>query len=83
MHSRTKMGLGQKYGGKNRGKHGKAPKKRQKKVEYREIVMKNDAFEKFYNQNGVIPEDEREEFFAALKKPLPLSFRVTGNLLPL
>jgi len=72
------MGLGQKYGGRNRGKHGKAKKERQKKVDYKEIIMENAGFEKYYSQNGVIPEDEREQFFEALRKPLPLSFRVTG-----
>jgi len=74
------MGLGQKYGGRNRGKHGKARKERQpKKTEYKDIIMENEAFEKYYNGNGVIPEDEREEFFSAMRRPLPLSFRVTGS----
>ena len=34
------MGLGQKYGGKNRGKHGKTRKERQpKNKDYKDIVM--------------------------------------------
>jgi len=72
------MGLGQKFGGKNRGKHGKAKKERQKKVDYKEIIMENTSLEKYYTGNGVIPESEREDFFSAMRKPLPLSFRVTG-----
>jgi hypothetical protein len=73
------MGLGQKYGGKNRGKHGKTRKERQpKNKDYKDIVMENAAFEKYYSGNGVIPKEEEKQFFEAMRQPLPLSFRVTG-----
>jgi len=73
------MGLGQKYGGRNRGKHGKAKKERlPKKDAYKDIVMENDGYVKYYSGNGVMAKEEHDAFFAAMRRPLPLSFRVTG-----
>lgn len=73
------MGLGQKYGGRNRGKHGKAKKERlPKKDAYKDIVMENEGYVKYYSGNGVMAKEEHDAFFAAMRRPLPLSFRVTG-----
>ena len=73
------MGLGQKYGGRNRGKHGKAKKERlPKHNDYKDIVMENEGYVKYYSGNGVMAKEEHEAFFAAMRRPLPLSFRVTG-----
>ena len=44
------MGLGQKFGGKNRGKHGKEKKKRQPAQDYGDIEMKNESFEEYYKE---------------------------------
>lgn len=41
--------------------------------------MNNVHFEEYYSKNGCVPKDEQAEFFDALRKPLPLSFRVTGS----
>jgi len=77
------MGAGQKFGGRNRGKHGKGKEggKRRERTnkDYQEIVMNNVHFEEYYSKNGCVPKDELVEFFDALRKPLPLSFRVTGS----
>lgn len=76
------MGTGQKFGGRNRGKHGKGKEgKRRERTnkDYKEIVMNNAHFEEYYSKNGTVPKDEQVEFFDALRKPLPLSFRVTGS----
>lgn len=72
------MGLGQKFGGKNRGKHGKEKKKRQPAQDYGEIEKKNASLEEYYKGNGVMELSEHDDFFAAMRRPLPMSFRVTG-----
>ena len=50
------MGLGQKFGGKNRGKHGKERKKRAPAQDYGDIEMKNESFEAYYKGVGVMDE---------------------------
>lgn len=62
------MGLGQKFGGKNRGKHGKAKKERQPRhASYKEIEMKNEHLEAYYKGIGVMRTDEHDDFFAAMR----------------
>ena len=62
------MGLGQKFGGKNRGKHGKAKKERQpRNASYKDIEMKNEHLETYYKGIGVMRTDEHDDFFAAMR----------------
>lgn len=39
----------------------------------------NEAFELYYKEQGICPEDEWEEFFNTLVKPLPIVFRINGS----
>lgn len=33
----------------------------------------------YYKNQGIVPEGEWEDFLAALRKPLPITFRITGK----
>ncbi|KAF2091760.1 S-adenosyl-L-methionine-dependent methyltransferase [Saccharata proteae CBS 121410] len=46
---------------------------------YAEVDKNNANFEKYYNELGVVPEEEREQFWTALRKELPNSFRFAGS----
>ncbi|KAK8232591.1 S-adenosyl-L-methionine-dependent methyltransferase [Phyllosticta capitalensis] len=47
--------------------------------DWKDIEKKNEHFEKYYNELNIVPEEEREIFWSALKKELPNSFRFTGS----
>lgn len=44
-----------------------------------DIPKTNEKFERFYNEQGFIPEEEREVFWEYLRRDLPNSFRFTGS----
>lgn len=46
--------------------------------QYEDIVKENALFERFYKSMNLVPDDEWDAFLAALKEPLPVTFRVTG-----
>jgi multisite-specific tRNA:(cytosine-C5)-methyltransferase len=49
-------------------------------VSYEEVKKSNELFERFYNELNIVPEgDERKEFWAAMRRELPNSFRFTGS----
>lgn len=41
--------------------------------------MTNEAFEEYYKTQGIVPEGQWDEFIDILKKPLPITFRITGS----
>ncbi|CAH8436983.1 unnamed protein product [Schistosoma turkestanicum] len=41
-------------------------------------MKQNELFEKYYKNQGIVPENEWESFISYLKKDLPITFRVTG-----
>ena len=41
--------------------------------------LESEAFESYYKESGVVPEGEWDQFIAALKQPLGVSFRITGH----
>lgn len=41
--------------------------------------MKNERFEKYYQEQGIIPEEEWEGFMDSMRGPLPTTFRVAGS----
>jgi multisite-specific tRNA:(cytosine-C5)-methyltransferase len=47
--------------------------------DYKEVVKENTLFEKYYNELNVVPEGERSEFWTALRRELPNSFRFAGS----
>ncbi|CAF0917297.1 unnamed protein product [Adineta ricciae] len=46
--------------------------------QYEDIVKENALLEKYYKTMNLVPDDEWDAFLAALKEPLPVTFRVTG-----
>ena len=53
-------------------------KSKDKYATYDIIVKENASFEKYYKQLGLIEENEFESFLETLKKPLPITFRITS-----
>jgi multisite-specific tRNA:(cytosine-C5)-methyltransferase len=48
-------------------------------VSFDKVPKANEKFEKYYNGLLELPEEERTEFWAALKRELPNSFRFAGS----
>ncbi|KAK7208016.1 S-adenosyl-L-methionine-dependent methyltransferase [Myxozyma melibiosi] len=46
---------------------------------YKEIAKENERFVEYYKGQGIVPEEEWDEFFTACKAPLPVTFRITGT----
>ncbi|OAG40148.1 hypothetical protein AYO21_05626 [Fonsecaea monophora] len=44
-----------------------------------DIRRNNDKFEQYYNQLGIVAEEERDDFWSAMRRDLPNSFRFTGS----
>jgi len=45
---------------------------------YETVMKKSERYEAFYRTQKLIPDDEFEEFMEILKRPLPITFRITG-----
>lgn len=45
---------------------------------YADIVKENKLFEHYYQELGLVPEGEFEEFMNAMREPLPATIRITG-----
>ncbi|KAM5482002.1 tRNA (cytosine-5-)-methyltransferase ncl1 [Microsporum audouinii] len=43
------------------------------------LVRENKNYEKYYNSLQIVPEEEKQEFWDALRRDLPNSFRFTGS----
>ncbi|PLB34157.1 tRNA (cytosine-C5-)-methyltransferase [Aspergillus candidus] len=64
---------GGKKGGRGGGRGG------QQRTNWRDQPKINEKFENYYNNQDFIPDEEKEEFWAALRRDLPNSFRFTGS----
>ncbi|KAI9190436.1 tRNA (cytosine-5-)-methyltransferase ncl1 [Blastocladiella emersonii ATCC 22665] len=74
------MARGGKRGGRGGGRGGKGGAKQERKPSpYENIVMENANFEKYYQEQKVIPEAEWDAFMTAMRSPLPVTFRFTGS----
>ncbi|KAF2458680.1 hypothetical protein BDY21DRAFT_283543 [Lineolata rhizophorae] len=49
------------------------------RTDYSAIDKHNERYESYYNELGIIEDSERGEFWAALRRELPISFRFTGS----
>ena len=49
------------------------------RTDYSEVPKANGLLEKYYNELGIVEEREKDEFWSALKRDLPNSFRFTGS----
>lgn len=65
--------------GKGRGGGGGGRDNRDNRVSYDKIEKTNEKFERYYNSLIDMPEEERADFWAALKRELPNSFRFAGS----
>lgn len=52
---------------------------RAQRQNWADLPRTNAKFEQFYNEQGFIPEEEKEDFWNALRRDLPNSFRFTGS----
>ncbi|EAU39263.1 hypothetical protein ATEG_00617 [Aspergillus terreus NIH2624] len=68
--------MGKRGGRKGGGGRGGGRAQRQN---WADLPRTNAKFEQFYNEQGFIPEEEKEEFWNALRRDLPNSFRFTGS----
>ncbi|KAL2889594.1 Multisite-specific tRNA (cytosine-C(5))-methyltransferase [Ceratocystis lukuohia] len=68
-------------GGRNNGNEREASSANNadRRVSYPQIVKENEKLEKYYNDMLQMPEDERKEFWEALRRELPNSFRFCGS----
>ncbi|KAL8758707.1 MAG: hypothetical protein Q9199_001284 [Rusavskia elegans] len=75
--------MGRRGGGKRGGdrwRGGKGPRtQRPQRADYEEPIKTNARFEEYYNQLGIFEDVEKEEFWTALRRELPNSFRFTGS----
>ncbi|MCJ1290079.1 hypothetical protein MMC34_001614 [Xylographa carneopallida] len=62
-----------------RGRGGGGGGQRPERADYSEVPKQNELYEKYYNELGIVPSEERSDFWAALKRELPNSFRFTGS----
>ncbi|KAJ5082316.1 tRNA (C5-cytosine) methyltransferase NCL1 [Penicillium argentinense] len=46
---------------------------------WQDIPRTNEKLERYYNELAIVPESEKEEFWAAIRRDLPNSFRFTGS----
>ena len=53
-------------------------KAKDKYATYDVIVKENALFEKYYKQLGLIEDGQFDYFLETLKKPLPITFRITS-----
>ncbi|KAK5048518.1 hypothetical protein LTR84_005608 [Exophiala bonariae] len=73
---------GGKRGGRGRGGGGGGAGHRPRpdnRVNKGDIPRENEKFETYYNQLGIVKEEEKEAFWAAMRRDLPNSFRFTGS----
>lgn len=63
-------------GGRGGGRDGGSERDRQP---WASVGQENELLERLYNDSGIIPEDEKEDFWKAMRRDLPNSFRFTGS----
>ncbi|KAJ5167176.1 Multisite-specific tRNA:(cytosine-C(5))-methyltransferase [Penicillium canariense] len=70
-----------KRGGKkfNRGGRGGGGGRSERSTNWQDISRTNERLQSYYNEPEFIPEEEREQFWAAMQRDLPNSFRFTGS----
>ncbi|RMZ77296.1 hypothetical protein DV737_g4458, partial [Chaetothyriales sp. CBS 132003] len=66
-------------GGASRGGGGDRGPRRDNRTDKASIVRRNDKFEHYYNSLAVVANADREDFWAAMQRDLPNSFRFTGS----
>jgi hypothetical protein len=76
----NKNGNRNKFGDKRRDRGGQKQQPAQgERGNYTSIATENALYERFYKESQILPEDEWEPFWEALKRTLPTTFRFTGS----
>ncbi|KEF52333.1 uncharacterized protein A1O9_11573 [Exophiala aquamarina CBS 119918] len=70
---------GGKKGGRGRGGGGGQRPRPDNRVNKADIPRHNEKFERYYNNLGAVAETETEDFWEAMRRDLPNSFRFTGS----
>ncbi|MCJ1310634.1 hypothetical protein MMC25_004299 [Agyrium rufum] len=72
---------GRRFGGGGRGRGGgnRNGGRQTERTNYSEVTKENELYESYYNNLGILGEDEKSEFWAAMRRELPNSFRFTGS----
>ncbi|KAK5175897.1 tRNA (cytosine-5-)-methyltransferase ncl1 [Saxophila tyrrhenica] len=82
-HGRGRGGGGRGRGGGGRGRGGgRGGGSRQyqdDRVSFQDVKKSNEKLEQYYNALNIVPSDEKEAFWAALRRELPNSWRFTGS----
>ncbi|KAI1628751.1 S-adenosyl-L-methionine-dependent methyltransferase [Exophiala viscosa] len=67
-------------GGRGRGGGGQGNRPRaDNRTSKQDIPRNNEKFEQYYNQLGILSEDDKTAFWEAMRRDLPNSFRFTGS----
>lgn len=67
-------------GGRGRGASSRDSRpQRDNRTNKNDIARTNEKFEHYYNELNVVPQEEREQFWEAMRRDLPNSFRFTGS----
>ncbi|KAI4115751.1 MAG: hypothetical protein LQ345_003705 [Seirophora villosa] len=74
----TKRGGAKRGGDKWRSRKGPRAARSQR-ADYEEVKKTNSNYEAYYNHLGIFSDEEKDEFWAALRRELPNSFRFTGS----
>lgn len=70
----------QNFRNKGKGRGGGGNNWSTERKSYAEVPKVNEQFERLYNDMNIVPEgEEREQFWAALRRELPNSFRFCGS----
>ncbi|KAI9761855.1 MAG: hypothetical protein M4579_000795 [Chaenotheca gracillima] len=68
-----------KRGGKKQSGGARGGRRPARRADYREVLRENVNYEKYYNSLDIVGDDEREDFWASLRRDLPNSFRFAGS----
>ncbi|KAI5308536.1 hypothetical protein KEM55_005475 [Ascosphaera atra] len=65
--------------GNRKGGGGRGGNRGGQRADYSAIDKHNEKYEGYYNGLNIVPEEEREELWTAMRRELPNSFRFTGS----
>ncbi|KAM0791035.1 hypothetical protein ACM66B_004331 [Microbotryomycetes sp. NB124-2] len=73
------MARGKKGGRGGRGGNNSRPRANARADRWADPELKSEKFESYYKAQNIVPQDEWEQLMAALREPLPTTFRITAS----
>lgn len=58
---------------------GGGPQRDRDRQPWTSVGQENELLERLYSESGIIPDNEKKEFWEAMRRDLPSSFRFTGS----